>query len=111
MPALAATATALALAACGGSAASTSSTTAKAASTSSAGGSSAQRTALVKCLKSHGVTPPPGAGTGGTRTRPAGGPPTGASGRFGTGNPTRLAAFKACGGTGRPGGATTTPAG
>jgi hypothetical protein len=111
------------LAACG-SASSSSSTTGSAAASSSgtttsastgAGGApnSARRTALVACLKSHGVTlpsrpagaPPGGAGGGtGTGTTGSGGPPAGGGGFFGGGgarrfanNPKLQAAFKACG--------------
>jgi hypothetical protein len=66
----------------------------------------------VQCLKNHGVTPPARPANGGTFTRPAGAPPTGASGRFGAANPTRLAAFKACGAPGQhPGAGSGTTAG
>jgi hypothetical protein len=111
------------LAACGsasssssttGSAGATSSGTTTSASTGAGGGSNtARRTALVACLKSHGVTlpsrpagaPPGGAGGGtGTGTTGSGGPPAGGGGFFGgggarrfTNNPKLQAAFKACG--------------
>ncbi len=94
-----------------GSAGASSSSTTTSASSGAAGGTSAGRTALVACLKSHGVTlpnrpagAPPAAGTG-TGTTGTGGPPGG--GFFGGGsgsgarrfanNPKLQAAFKACG--------------
>ena len=100
MPALAAITASLALAACGSSAASSSNSSAKSASASTRS-SSAQRTSFMQCLKNHGVTLPARSANGGTFTRPAGAPPTGASGRFGAANPTRLSAFKACGAPGQ----------
>jgi hypothetical protein len=90
-----------------GSAGATGSSTTTSASTGAGGGAnSARRTALVACLKQHGVTlpnrpagaPPAGAGTGtgttGTGTTPR-------RGFFGSGgfaaNPKLRAAFQACG--------------
>jgi hypothetical protein len=90
-----------AIAACGSSSGSSTSST-----SSSASSSSGNRTAFVACLQQHGVTPPPGAGNGGTR--PGGGnggkPPAGANGggaaAAGSGSSARQAALKACGATG-----------
>jgi hypothetical protein len=93
--------TAILLAACGSSTSSSSSPSASAAS-----GASTRRTALVTCLRKHGVTLPRGV--------PGGGPPSGAPGAgggsggggFGGGGARRFsgagrgkfqAAFKACG--------------
>ena len=75
------------LAACGSS-----SSTSKTSSTA-AGGGGARRTALVACLRKHGVTLPAGGGA------PSGGLPQGAPGAGGPGGPggTFQAAFKACG--------------
>jgi hypothetical protein len=103
--AVAALLTGVLLAACGSSSTSSSSKT----STSAAAGGSASRTALVACLRKHGVTLRRGA--------PGGGPPSGAPGTsggsggggfggFGGGGARRFsganrgkfqAAFKACG--------------
>jgi hypothetical protein len=105
VPVLAATAASLALAACASSSSSSSGTTST--SAAATGGSSANRTAFVQCLKKHGITPPQGAGNGGTRTRP---PSGGAPGAGIASNPTLQAAFKACGANGqhRPGSTATT---
>jgi hypothetical protein len=104
----------LGLAACGSSSNSTGS--AGASTKAAAGNFSGRRTALVACLKKHGVTLPsgfgarrpggagPGGGTGttgtGTTRRPGtgffGGGGGAGAGRFG--NPKTLAALKACGG-------------
>jgi hypothetical protein len=99
-----------------GSAGASSSSTTTSAASGAPGGTSARRTALVACLKSHGVTlpsrpagAPPGGGTGtgttGTGTTGTGGPPgggffgggAGGGGRRFANNPKLLAAFKACG--------------
>ena len=80
-----------AIAACGSS--SSNSTT-----TSGSNTKGATRSAFVKCLKQHGVTPPPGLTNGGTPPAHSGAPP--ASGGFAA-HPTRQAAFKACGATGK----------
>jgi ABC-type Fe3+-hydroxamate transport system substrate-binding protein len=91
-------ATAVVIAACGSSSSSTTSTT-----TSTT--SSASRTTFVKCMQDHGVTiaaHPDGATSpagAGTSTTHSGTPPAGAGGS-GSANPTREAAFKACGATG-----------
>jgi hypothetical protein len=102
IPAIAALTTTLAIAACGSSSSTTSTTTST--SASAAGGSSGSRTALVTCLKKHGVTPPAhvpsGTSTNHTGTPPAGGIPGG-----GANSSARQAAFKACGVTGHFGGA------
>ena len=103
MPVLAAAAASVALAACGSSSTSTTSSATGAASASSARGST-NRTAFIQCLKSHGIAPPPGAGSGGTHT----GPPAGGFGS-GANSSARRAALKACGATGHfPGGRTAT---
>jgi hypothetical protein len=70
MPALAAITASLALAACGSSSSSSSSTTSTSASASSTGGSSANRTALVACLKKHGITPSAHVPSGGASSTP-----------------------------------------
>ncbi|MFZ0376631.1 MAG: hypothetical protein WAL38_02280 [Solirubrobacteraceae bacterium] len=96
-----------------GSAGASSTSTTTSAATGAPGGTSASRTALVACLKSHGVTlpnrpagAPPAGGTGtGTGTTGAGGPPgggffgggSGSGGRRFANNPKLQAAFKACG--------------
>ena len=83
-------ATTVVIAACGSSSSSTTSTTTSVAS-------SASRTSLQKCMQDHGVTiapHPSGTGTSSTHTPPAGGSGSGSA------NPTRQAAFKACGATG-----------
>jgi hypothetical protein len=114
------------IAACGSASSSTSSSASAGSSGSSTttsastgAGSSANRTKLVACLKSHGVTLPSrpagapagggtgtGTGTTGTGAPPAGGAPPGGGffGGGGTGggrrfanNPKLQAAFKACG--------------
>jgi hypothetical protein len=114
------------IAACGSASSSTSSTasagasssgTTTSASTGTGGPNSANRTKLVACLKSHGVTlpsrpagAPSGGAGGGTGTTGGGAPPGGGGppggGFFGGGsgggrrfanNPKLLAAFKACG--------------
>jgi hypothetical protein len=93
---LTALATSLVIAACGGSTTNTTTSTATAASASA----SANRTAFQKCLQQHGVTIPQRAAGSGTSTTHSGPPPAG-SARAGQGNPTRQAAFKACGATGQ----------
>jgi hypothetical protein len=98
-----------------GSAGASSSSTTTSAATGAAGGTGARRTALVACLKSHGVTlptrpagapPAGGTGTGTTGTGTGtGGPPgggffgggAGGGGRGFANNPKLAAAFKACG--------------
>lgn len=80
------------LAACGSS--SSSSTTTSASSTSA----TASRSAFVKCLQQHGVNPPAGLANGDTPRTHSGTPPAG--GGFAS-SPSRQAAFKACGATGR----------
>jgi hypothetical protein len=102
---LAAVATSCTLAACGSSAATSTatSTSSKAGATAAATGSGTGRSAILACLKQHGVTPPahaPGSGGSGTGTRP-----TPAAGGGGAGNSKLGAALKACGATGhRPSG-------
>lgn len=81
------------IAACGSS--SSSSTT----TSTSAAASSSNRAALVKCLQQHGVTPPPGVANGAKPGTHSGTPPAGGGG-FAQ-NPTRQAAFKACGAKGQ----------
>ena len=89
-------ATSLVIAACGSSSTSTTTSTATAASASAS--TSANRTAFAKCLQQHGVTIPPYAtGSGTTHSGP---PPAGSAGS-GQANPTRQAAFKACGANGQ----------
>jgi hypothetical protein len=80
------------LAACGSSGA-TGPTGSSAAKTTT----SESRSAFVACLEKHGATPPPGL-TNGTRPRSHSGPPPAGL----ASNPTRLAAFKACGASGHP---------
>jgi hypothetical protein len=96
---LAALTASLVIAACGSSAStSTKSTTSSPAAASASGSTSAIRTAFVKCLQEHGVTMPahpPGSGPSGTQS----GRPPGAG--SGSANPTRQAAFKACGAPGQ----------
>jgi hypothetical protein len=101
--ALAAIVASLAIAACGSSSGTTSTST----SATSSGGSTAARTALVQCLKQHGITPPAHAPGSGTGTRPAGTAPAGSTGAGGAGSSARQAAFKACGATGHLGGSAT----
>jgi hypothetical protein len=81
------------IAACGSSSSSTTSTS------TSASSSSNSRAAFTKCLQQHGVTPPPGAANGAKPGTHSGTPPAGGGG-FAQ-NPTRAAAFKACGATGQ----------
>lgn len=115
--ALLAIGTACLIAACGSSSSGTTSTsTVASASGSSASSFAARRTALVACLKQHGVTLPsrppgsggPGSGRTGTATAPRGGGPPAGGVFFGGGagggrfrqlasNPKMQAAFKACG--------------
>ena len=100
-----------------GSASSSSTSASAAAGAATAGRSAANRTKLVACLKSHGVTLPSrpagapagggyGAGGGGGGTPPAGTRRPGAGGGFFGGggrfanNPKLQAAFKACGAQG-----------
>jgi hypothetical protein len=98
---VAALATSVAIAACGsstGSSTTTSKTTTSSSAAVSAHGSSTDRTAFQKCLEQHGLTIPShpaatGTSTTHTRTPPAGGATAS--------NPTRQAAFKACGATGQ----------
>ena len=110
--------TALCVAACGSSASTgskSSSSSSAAAAAGGAGGAGVNRTKLVACLKSHGVTLPArptgagggGAGAGGGATPPAGSGsrrPGAGGGFFGGGggrfaaNPKLRAAFQACGG-------------
>ncbi|TMK25047.1 MAG: hypothetical protein E6G62_06435 [Actinobacteria bacterium] len=95
---LAAVAACLLIAACGGSSGTSGATSSNSAASGN-GSTSASRTAFVKCLKEHGLTPPArtsGSGTPRTRTGP---PPAGFG--AGGGNPTRQAAFKACGAPGQ----------
>ena len=79
------------LAACGSS--SNSSTATSASSTTT----TASRSAFAKCLQQHGVKPPPGLANGSPPRTHSGTPPAG--GGFAS-NPSRQAAFKACGATG-----------
>lgn len=99
---LAAVTTSLVIAACGSSSSSstTQTSTSTTAAASASGSTSTNRTAFVKCLQQHGVTLPAGAAAGGTPATHSGTPPAGGAG-FGSGNPTRQAAFKACGATGQ----------
>jgi hypothetical protein len=59
---------------------------------------SASRTAFEQCMKEHGVTITPHAGANGAPRAHTGTPPAGI--RPGSANPTREAAFKACGAPG-----------
>jgi hypothetical protein len=81
------------IAACGSNSSSTTTTS------TSASESSSNRAAFIKCLQQHGVTPPPGAANGSNSRKDLGTPPAGVAG-FAQ-NPTRQAAFKACGATGQ----------
>jgi hypothetical protein len=105
IPAFAAITATLVIAACGSSSSTTS--TSSSASAASTGGSSANRTALVACLKKHGVNPPAHVPSG-TSTNRTGTPPAGGFGGGGAGSSARQAAFKACGATGHFAGAPTT---
>jgi hypothetical protein len=91
--ALATVASTALIAACGSSS-STSTTT-----STSASASSGNPTAFIKCLQQHGVTPPAGAAKGAKPGTHSGTPPVGGGGI--AQNPTRAAAFKACGATGQ----------
>jgi hypothetical protein len=77
---------------------STSTSTSRPAS-ASAGAGTNDRTAFVQCMKEHGVTITPHAGANGAPAAHTGTPPAGTG--SGSGNPTREAAFKACGGPGQ----------
>jgi hypothetical protein len=98
LPGFAALAASLLIAACGSSSTSTSTSTSR--SSKSSASTSANRTAFVKCLEEHGVTPPAHRPEGGASTNRSG-PPPGFKPGSGAGNSARAAAFKACGATGQ----------
>ncbi len=98
---VAALATSVVIAACGsstGGSTTTSKTATSASATASASGSStSDRAAFQKCLEQHGFTIPSHPAGTGTSTTHTGTPPAGAA----ASNPTRQAAFKACGAPGQ----------